>query len=117
MVGKAQRAPANSRIIRGSVDVNILQLLGSAFPAAAVTMVSEPRRLIVTAKKPAKKIGVVKSFNEKRGVGFIKDGKDEFTVHYSDIELPGYANLESGQFVEFEASDGDAKKVRPTETS
>lgn len=72
-------------------------------------------------KKSTPKTGVVKSFNEKRGVGFIddEDTDDQFVVHYRDIALPGYAVLVPGQRVEFEAADDDsseptaAQNVRP----
>lgn len=51
--------------------------------------------------------GTVKWFNKQKGYGFISDesGKDVF-VHYSGINMEGYKNLEEGQKVEFELSDG-----------
>ena len=51
--------------------------------------------------------GTVKWFNKQKGYGFISDesGKDAF-VHYSGINMEGYKNLEEGQKVEFELSDG-----------
>ena len=51
--------------------------------------------------------GTVKWFNAEKGYGFItgEDGKDVF-VHYSGINMEGYKNLEEGQKVEFELSDG-----------
>lgn len=51
--------------------------------------------------------GTVKWFNKQKGYGFISDetGKDVF-VHYSGIKMEGYKNLEEGQAVEFELSEG-----------
>jgi len=55
------------------------------------------------------KTGYVKWFNEKRGFGYIAaDDGAEFKVHYSQIQLPGYAVLESGQFVRFEVPEAGA---------
>lgn len=51
--------------------------------------------------------GVVKWFSSQKGYGFITkdDGKDIF-VHFSAVEGEGYKNLEEGQRVEFEVSQG-----------
>lgn len=51
--------------------------------------------------------GTVKWFNSSKGYGFIEraDGEDVF-VHYSAIEGGGYKNLEEGQQVEFEITEG-----------
>jgi CspA family cold shock protein len=51
--------------------------------------------------------GTVKWFNSEKGYGFIQqeDGADVF-VHYSAIEMSGYRNLEEGQAVEFEITEG-----------
>ena len=58
---------------------------------------------MASKKRAARRTGTVKWFNEKRGLGCIttSDG-DEFTVGYDQIGLPGYAVLETGQFVNFE---------------
>lgn len=62
--------------------------------------------------------GSVKWFNSEKGYGFIQqeDGADVF-VHYSAIEMSGYRNLEEGQAVEFEITEGPkgllAAAVRP----
>lgn len=64
--------------------------------------------------------GSVKWFNSEKGYGFIQqeDGADVF-VHYSAIEMAGYRNLEEGQAVEFEITEGPkgllAAGVRPAE--
>lgn len=52
--------------------------------------------------------GTVKWFNKQKGYGFINDesGKDVF-VHYSGINMEGYKNLEEGQAVEFEVTNGE----------
>ena len=52
--------------------------------------------------------GVVKWFNAEKGFGFIAQdggGPDVF-VHYSAITGEGYRNLEEGQAVEFDVTDG-----------
>ena len=51
--------------------------------------------------------GTVKWFNNAKGYGFIgrSDGPDVF-VHYSAINGSGYRNLEQGQKVEFEVTEG-----------
>lgn len=52
--------------------------------------------------------GTVRWFNKRKGYGFISDeqGKDVF-VHYSGINMEGYKNLEEGQSVEFELTQGE----------
>jgi CspA family cold shock protein len=51
--------------------------------------------------------GTVKWFSPEKGFGFITqaDGPDVF-VHFSAIEGEGYRNLEEGQTVEFEVTQG-----------
>jgi CspA family cold shock protein len=51
--------------------------------------------------------GTVKWFSPEKGFGFITqaDGPDVF-VHYSGITGEGYRNLEEGQAVEFDITDG-----------
>ncbi|APA94774.1 MULTISPECIES: cold-shock protein [Nocardia] len=62
--------------------------------------------------------GTVKWFNAEKGYGFIarEDGPDVF-VHYSEIEGNGYRQLEEGQAVSFEITEGkkgpQAAAVRP----
>ncbi|UGT40435.1 cold shock domain-containing protein [Nocardia yamanashiensis] len=62
--------------------------------------------------------GTVKWFNAEKGYGFIarEDGPDVF-VHYSEIEGNGYRQLEEGQSVSFEITEGkkgpQAAAVRP----
>jgi len=52
---------------------------------------------------------MVTSFNEKRGVGYISCTDDlsnsVYVVKQPDIDLPGYAVLESGQLVDFDVVD------------
>lgn len=61
--------------------------------------------------------GTVKWFSAEKGYGFISrsDGEDVF-VHFTAIEGEGYRNLEEGQKVEFEITQGpkglQASKVR-----
>lgn len=51
--------------------------------------------------------GTVKWFNNQKGYGFItpESGEDVF-VHFSAIAGEGYKNLEEGQKVEFEVTQG-----------
>ncbi len=62
--------------------------------------------------------GAVKWFSPEKGYGFItpEEGPDVF-VHFSAIEGAGYRNLEEGQKVEFEVTQGQkgpqATNVRP----
>jgi CspA family cold shock protein len=52
-------------------------------------------------------LGTVKWFNSQKGFGFITtdEGSDVF-VHYSGIEDSGFKNLEEGQKVEFDLTQG-----------
>ncbi|MFN3234934.1 MAG: cold-shock protein [Gammaproteobacteria bacterium] len=52
--------------------------------------------------------GMVKWFNSAKGYGFITpdEGSRDLFVHYSDIQAAGYRNLEEGQRVGYEYSDG-----------
>ncbi len=51
--------------------------------------------------------GTVKWFNSAKGYGFIAvdDGQDVF-VHYSAIQADGYKELQEGQRVELEVTQG-----------
>jgi CspA family cold shock protein len=51
--------------------------------------------------------GKVKWFDTKKGFGFIQseDGNDVF-VHYTSILSEGFKNLEQGQDVTFELTEG-----------
>jgi cold shock protein len=52
--------------------------------------------------------GAVKWFNPEKGFGFItpEDGSADVFVHFSAIEGEGYRNLEEGQKVEFDVTQG-----------
>ena len=51
--------------------------------------------------------GKVKWFNNAKGYGFIeREGGSDVFVHYSAITGEGYRNLEEGQAVEFDVTDG-----------
>lgn len=58
--------------------------------------------------------GTVKWFNGEKGYGFIsREGGDDVFVHHSAILADGYRNLEEGQRVEFEVTQG-AKGLQAT---
>jgi CspA family cold shock protein len=62
--------------------------------------------------------GTVKWFSSEKGYGFIsRDDGDDVFVHFSAIEGDGYRNLEEGQTVEFDVTQGpkgaQASAVRP----
>ena len=52
--------------------------------------------------------GVVKWFSAEKGYGFITpdDGSKDLFVHFSEIQGSGYRNLEEGQRVSYEATEG-----------
>ena len=52
--------------------------------------------------------GTVKWFSSQKGFGFITqdDGGPDVFVHHSAIEGTGYKNLEEGQRVQFETTQG-----------
>jgi CspA family cold shock protein len=52
--------------------------------------------------------GTVKWFSPEKGYGFItpEDGGKDVFVHYSAITGEGYRNLQEGQKVEFEVTQG-----------
>ena len=53
--------------------------------------------------------GVVKWFSSEKGYGFITpdDGSPDVFVHFSAISGEGYRNLEEGQHVEYEVTQGN----------
>ena len=63
--------------------------------------------------------GTVKWFNSDKGYGFIQpsDGGEDLFVHYSAIQGSGFRELQEGQKVEFEVTQGQkglqASSVRP----
>jgi CspA family cold shock protein len=52
--------------------------------------------------------GTVKWFSSEKGYGFITpdDGSPDVFVHFSAIAGEGYKNLEEGQKVEYEVTQG-----------
>jgi CspA family cold shock protein len=52
--------------------------------------------------------GIVKWFNGEKGYGFITqdDGGPDVFVHFSAIAGEGYRNLDEGQKVEFDVTQG-----------
>ncbi len=52
--------------------------------------------------------GTVKWFSQDKGYGFIKpdDGGDDVFVHYSAIAGGGFRNLEEGDKVTYEVTQG-----------
>jgi CspA family cold shock protein len=62
-------------------------------------------------------VGVVRSFNDEEGYGFIEtDDGEKLFVHHSSIEMEGFRTLSPGANVIFEIEIGtrgpEAKKVR-----
>ena len=62
--------------------------------------------------------GTVKWFNGEKGFGFIeREGGTDVFVHQSEIMTEGYRNLNEGQQVEFEITQGakglQASQVKP----
>jgi CspA family cold shock protein len=53
--------------------------------------------------------GTVKWFSPEKGYGFItpEDGSADVFVHFSAIAGAGYRNLDEGQRVEYEVTQGD----------
>ena len=64
--------------------------------------------------------GTVKWFNADKGYGFItpEDGSADVFVHFSAIVGEGYRNLEDGQKVEYDVTQGQkgpqAANVKPS---
>ena len=56
--------------------------------------------------------GTVKSFNPRKGYGFIAgdDGVDMF-VHYTGIKKDGFKSLEAGERVEYEVGTDQRGKT------
>lgn len=63
--------------------------------------------------------GIVKWFNREKGYGFIAPdgGGADLFVHQSAIDMPGFRELNEGQRVEFEVTQGkkgpQASSVKP----
>jgi len=56
----------------------------------------------------SKEQGIVKWFNGDKGYGFIeRDAGGDVFVHFNAIVGEGYKNLDEGQRVEFEVTQGD----------
>ena len=63
------------------------------------------------------KTGTVKSFNHKRGYGFLLPKMDQkIFVHQTGICMPGFRKLIEGQTVEYETAEheGRTKAVNVT---
>jgi CspA family cold shock protein len=72
---------------------------GAALTATAGT--------VSTSKKVKMAQGTVKWFNGDKGYGFIAvEGGPDVFVHFSAITGDGYRNLEEGQKVEFDITQG-----------
>jgi len=57
----------------------------------------------------------VKWFNRSKGYGFLTDGREDYFVHHSDMEVEGYRYLTMGEYVRGEVeemSDGRKKVVK-----
>lgn len=53
--------------------------------------------------------GTVKWFNSQKGFGFITNGanNEDVFVHFSGIAVDGFKNLEEGQSVTFDTTQGN----------
>lgn len=53
--------------------------------------------------------GTVKWFNAQKGYGFLVDSetKEEFFVHYSQLQMDGFKTLNEDDFVEYELGAGN----------
>lgn len=53
--------------------------------------------------------GTVKRFNKIKGYGFITpdEGGDEVFVHFSEVQMSGYKELQEGQRIRYELAKGD----------
>jgi CspA family cold shock protein len=50
--------------------------------------------------------GIVKWFNSSKGFGFIsREGKKDVFVHFQDIKMDGYKELNEGEDVEFDVEE------------
>lgn len=61
--------------------------------------------------------GIVKWFDSVKGFGFIeRKNKSDIFVHFQDIDMDGFKELNAGEEVEFNVEDGKkgqiAKNVR-----
>ncbi|MFX1311614.1 MAG: cold shock domain-containing protein [Promethearchaeota archaeon] len=55
--------------------------------------------------------GFVKWFSAKKGYGFITgEGQEDIFVHFSNIDMDGFKNLDMGDEVEFEIKDSNQEK-------
>lgn len=56
--------------------------------------------------------GTVKWFNESKGFGFIieDEAREEYFVHYSQIQGNGFKTLQENAKVTFKVSEQDGKK-------
>ncbi|MFC2029402.1 cold-shock protein [Chloroflexota bacterium] len=64
-----------------------------------------------------KETGTVKWFNGSKGFGFIeRQAGDDVFVHYSAIQGDGFRNLDEGQRVEFNVTQGP-KGLQASEVS
>jgi CspA family cold shock protein len=53
--------------------------------------------------------GIVKRFNKIKGYGFIApdNGGNEVFVHFSQVEMAGYKELQPGQHISYELEKGE----------
>lgn len=63
--------------------------------------------------------GTVRSFNPRRGFGFINpsDGSPEIFVHYLDIQGDGFKSLTPGEMVEFDVAVDSTQRRRAADVT
>ncbi len=50
--------------------------------------------------------GIVRWFDERKGIGFIDTDDEEYFVHYRSIKMSGFKTLKEGQKVVFMGEQG-----------
>jgi len=82
----------------------VLFVLGAGWSFILTRNAGNARKVEKVAERVT---GTVKWFNGAKGFGFIaREGGEDVFVHYTAIRGEGFKNLEEGQSVEFEVTQG-----------